>query len=76
MRGLAGGAKSVQVGRGFIITQRFCPGVYKVPYSPLFKSVGEEYQVVKRGREFHGCGEEYNVTRGKGEGDGNFEEES
>ena len=24
-------------------------------------SVGEEYQVVKRGREYHGCGEEYNM---------------
>ena len=27
----------------------------------------EEYQVVKRGREYHGCGEEYNVEKeGKG----------
>ena len=27
------------------------------------KSVGEEYQVVKRGRTYHGCGEEYNVEK-------------
>ena len=37
-------------------------GVYKVHYSPLgggvIKSVGEVYQVMKRGREYHGCGEE------------------
>ena len=47
-------------------------GVYKVPYPPppldpgggkFVKSVGEEYQVVKRGRECHGCGEEYNVEK-------------
>ena len=31
------------------------PGVYNVPYT-----VGEEYQVVNRGSEYHGCGEEYN----------------
>ena len=46
-------------------TYYFTSGVYKVPYpSPLgkfMKSVGEEYQVVKRGREYHGCGEEYNI---------------
>ena len=34
-------------------------------YSSLFplsnKSIGEEYQVVKRGREYHGIGKEYNV---------------
>ena len=27
------------------------------------KSVGEEYQVVMRGREYLFCGEEYNVER-------------
>ena len=32
------------------------------------KFVGEEYKVVKKGREFLGCGEEYNVEKkGKGE---------
>ena len=30
-----------------------------------FKTVGEEYQVVKRGREYRACGEEYNVGKGK-----------
>ena len=29
------------------------------------KSDGEEYQVVKRGREYHGYGEECNVGKGK-----------
>ena len=44
-------------------------------------SVWEEFQVVKRGREYHGC-MEYNVgkrTRGRisrGEGDRNFREEN
>ena len=27
----------------------------------LSSLLGEEYQVVKRGMEYHGCGEEYNV---------------
>ena len=27
----------------------------------FIKSVGEEYQIVKRGKEYHGCGKEYNV---------------
>ena len=27
----------------------------------FIKSVGEEYPVVKRGRKYYGCGEEYNV---------------
>ena len=45
-------------------------GVYKVPYSPTLhrgdiKSVGEEYQAVKR--EYLGCGEEYNVEKETGE---------
>ena len=31
----------------------------------FIKSVGEEYQVVKREREYHGCGEEYNVEKRK-----------
>ena len=29
------------------------------------RSVGEEYQVVKRGMENHDCGEDYNVGKGK-----------
>ena len=38
------------------------PGVYKVAYPPpwgetFIESVVEEYQVVKRGRKYHGCGE-------------------
>ena len=33
----------------------------------FIKSAGEEYQVVKRGREYYGCGEKYNVDKfGKG----------
>ena len=40
--------------------------MYKVHYL-FIKSAGEEYQVVKRGRECHGCGEENNVEKGKGE---------
>ena len=28
-----------------------------------FKSLGEEYQVVKRGRKYHGSAEEYNVDK-------------
>ena len=39
---------------------------YKVPYS-FIKSSGEEYQVVKRGRKYHGYREEYNVEK-KGKG--------
>ena len=42
--------------------------MYKVPYSHLggrfIKSAGEEYQVGKRGKEDHGCEEEYNVKNG------------
>ena len=33
--------------------------MYIVPYPPG----GEDYQVVKRRREYHGCGEEYNVEK-------------
>ena len=29
----------------------------------FIKSVGEEYQVVKSGRDYHGRGEEYNVEK-------------
>ena len=29
-------------------------------------SIGEEHQVVKRGREYHDCGEEYNVEKREG----------
>ena len=32
----------------------------------IIKSVGEEYQVEKRGREYHGCGEEYNAEKREG----------
>ena len=40
-------------------------GVYIVHYPPqqFIKSVGEKYKIVKRGREYHGCWEEYNVTK-------------
>ena len=31
--------------------------------SKFIKSVGEEYQVGKGGREYHGCGEEYKVEK-------------
>ena len=31
------------------------------------KSVGEKYQVGKKGREHHGCGEAYDGEKGKGE---------
>ena len=31
----------------------------------FIKSVGEENQVVKRVREYHGCGEEFNVEKKK-----------
>ena len=51
----------------------FPSGVYKVPYSiPLeggggfIKPVWEEYKVLKEGREYHGCGEEYNVDKKEG----------
>ena len=33
----------------------------------FINSVGEEYQVVKKGREYHGCREENNMEKGKGE---------
>ena len=38
------------------------PGVYKVPYYLFFKSDGEQYQIVKKGRKYHCCGEEYYVN--------------
>ena len=44
-------------------------GVYKVNYvfhpggGGIIKSVGEEYHVVKRGREYHSFREEYNVEK-------------
>ena len=42
--------------------------MYKVSYRPqgpgeFIKSIGEEYKVVKRGRKYYGCGEEFNVER-------------
>ena len=43
--------------------------MYKVPHSPplgggeFIKSFGEEFQVVKRGREFKGFWEEYHVEK-------------
>ena len=42
-------------------------GVYKVPYYQFIKSGGEEYQAVKKGREYHGCGEEYSLEKREGE---------
>ena len=35
--------------------------MYKVPGREFIKSVGQEYQVVKRGKEYNDCAEEYNV---------------
>ena len=35
------------------------------PSEKFIKSVGEEYQVVKMGRKYHGCEEEYNVKKGE-----------
>ena len=32
-----------------------------------YHGCGEEYKVVKKEREYHGCGEEYNVEKGNGE---------
>ena len=45
----------------------YIPGMYKVHNGEFIKSVAEEYQVVTRGKKYHGCGEEYNVKKGKGE---------
>ena len=48
-------------------------GVYKVPYPPpppraggVIKTVGEENQVIKRGRENQSCREEKKSKKGKG----------
>ena len=47
----------------------FVLGVYQVPYPPphpgktFIKSVGYEYEVMKRGMEYYGFGEEYNVEK-------------
>ena len=40
--------------------------MYKVSYPPLPKSVGEEYQVMMRGREYHGFGKALRWIKGKG----------
>ena len=41
--------------------------MYKVPYPPPLFPYGEEYQVVKRERDYQGCMEEYNLQKpGKG----------
>ena len=40
--------------------------MYKDPYPPFIKSVGDEYQVVQREREYYGRWEEDNVKKGKG----------
>ena len=37
------------------------PSVYKVSY--FTKSDREEYQVLKRGRKYHGCEEKYNIYK-------------
>ena len=46
-----------------------CYELIKVPPTPMgrkfIKSVGEEYQVVKR-RDYEGCGEEYIVVKRRG----------
>ena len=41
-------------------------GVYKVPPPPrgeFYQECWKENQAVKRGRKYHGCGEEYNVEK-------------
>ena len=39
----------------------------------VYQFVGEEYQFVKMGNEYHGCGEEYNLEKRKREmGTGNL----
>ena len=38
----------------------------------FIKSVRVKYQLVKRGREYHGCGEEFDVEKGKGEAISSF----
>ena len=53
--------------------QLLSAGMYEVPCPPppggkFDKPVWEEYQVVKREREYHGCLEEYNGEK-KGEGE-------
>ena len=50
--------ETVREGEGNDIFILSFSGAYKVPYS-FIKSVGEEYQVVKRGREYHGCEEDF-----------------
>ena len=48
-------------------------GLHKVPYFFKFiKSVEEENLVVKRGKKYHGVGEEVNVKKGKGEAISSF----
>ena len=47
-------------------TDHFYSGVYKFPYTPwgeVYHVCWGRYQVVKRGREYHSCGEEYNRER-------------
>ena len=38
----------------------------------MFFGFGEEYKVVRRGREFQGFWENYNVEKGKGEAISSF----
>ena len=66
----SGDKDSILAKHGLTALQSFTQRcMYKVPYSKFIKSVGEEYQVVRRGREYHGCEEEYNVAK-KGEREG------
>ena len=45
-----------------------CIKLLTPPSGEVFiKSVGEEYQVVKGGKKYQGCGEEYNVEKREGE---------
>ena len=39
---------------------------FNSPGYRFIKSVGEEYQVVKKERKHHGCGEEFTWKKGKG----------
>ena len=69
--------KSISPGEKYCSTKRIFykvdlfylrTGVYKFQGGrAVIKSVGLEYQVVKRRREYHGCGKEYIMKKGKGE---------
>ena len=47
----------------FYFVKKIKAGVYNVYCIKFIKANGEECQVVKRGKENHGCGEEYEVEK-------------